>query len=230
MKKICVALLFGLILQLFANQASAQIPGSNVPEIKPAAPTKLPVKKKRRKKRRSLIKEEEYKGSGLNFKLTPALFWSTLGLEVEKPVSDNITLSLAGAYRLGSVETKTDREVTDASYGNQYMVELAGKYYFDKTPKGWYAMAQVNVSNMLFADGTSRPFSTFGPAKSQSDINQANPFLKPGAFRYGLGAGYQWIAIRRNLVANIGAGLQFYSDSKGTHANLYLMPSFGYIF
>ena len=200
-------------------------------EVKPNGGTGLPIsppKKKKKKIRKSLIREEEYRGSGLNFKLVPAFFWGAAGLEIEKPIGDNISLSLNTYYRIGSLDTKSPLEQSNPTNNNQYMVELQGKYYFNHAPRGFYAMAQMNFSNMLFADGTSRPFSAFGYTPPATTAN-VSPFVAPGVFRYGLGCGYQWILVPRHLVANICVGFQAYSEN-GTHINPYLTPSFGIIF
>ncbi|MES2388071.1 MAG: hypothetical protein V4543_08715 [Bacteroidota bacterium] len=209
-------------------QPATAAPGENATPA-PAVTTTTTAKKKKRKIRKSL-QEEEYRGSGLNFKLVPALYWSSLGIEAERPIGEHISLGVNFYYRVGSTEVSYQRDSDNPTYGNQWMLEFAGKYYFTKAPKGWYAMAQFNIGDMYFQDGTTRPFAAYGEVPKFKDVNNVEKFIKPSSFRYGIGGGYQWILVPRHLTANIGLGAQFYSNDNGTQFNAYLTPSFGYIF
>jgi hypothetical protein len=165
-----------------------------------------------------------------NIKLMPAINVNTYAISYEQPISDRISLELMGGYKFASTQDN-DNPAKNSQNKAGYLVDLSGKYYFGTAPTGWYVMATVGASNIIYRNSTVRPYSFSGGTKKSSEVTgKENYTSDPSALRYGIGTGYQFAIISRKLIANLGVSVGGYSNSDGTQVHVYFTPSVGYSF
>ena len=166
-----------------------------------------------------------------SLKLTPAPGYRTFMAHYEHPLSDHLSLSLVAGFK--SSGPKEDNNLTPAKnniYKSGYLVDVVGKYYFNLAPSGFYGLASLGASNILYGNGTVRPYS-FTPGIKKLDPTKADATIpNPKALRIAVGAGYQWTIIPRTLIADFNFNIGSYSNSDGSHVQMYFTPSVGYIF
>jgi hypothetical protein len=214
---------FGILFLLCFVSSTAW--GNSIGDDTPPGPT--PKKKKKSQK----------EPSGLNVKFIPAFFWNSAGLEVEVPVANRLTVALSGYGKLGRTDSKKNNYVIpqEPFLENGYMVELAARYYPTLTPKpaGLYAQVAVNYGNLLYFDGTTRPFSINqrwrklegNNLRNRSELKEFQPY------GFSLGGGYQVMFVQRKIIANLGAGIQGnIAKSGGIGISVYVTPSIGIFF
>lgn len=182
-------------------------------------------------------KKSQEESSGLNVKFIPAFFWNSAGLEVEVPVANQFTVALSGYGKLGRTDSKKNNYIVpqERFLENGYMVELAARYYPTLTPKpaGPYAQVAVNYGNLLYFDGTTRPFSINqrwrklegNNPRNRSELKEFQPY------GFSLGGGYQVVFVQRKIIANLGAGIQGnIAKGGGIEVFIYVTPSIGILF
>lgn len=173
-----------------------------------------------------------YDGTGWMVRLEPALFFRTAGIEVEKMITDNLSLGVNVLYKVGSGE---ERIVNGVSYlenhrKNTYLVEFAAKYYFeDKTPSGFYLQGHLGMGNLIYEDGTWRPIG-INTSFTKYDASKRNIVPEPSVLRYGAAGGYQFLLLNKSLAVNVMAGLQCQNDTEGFKTLLFFAPSVGFYF
>ena len=183
---------------------------------------------------KDFVRQNQVAG-GLNFKLMPALYWDCVGLEVEYPISDIMSVGLnilgqAGRTDAGDIVFKVRPE-----YYQQpaWRAEFALKYYLSsRAPIGFYVQANASYGNLLFFDGTNRPFTMHSRWKKfDKGLRAPVELERPLPFSTGIGAGYQLIIIPKKIVGNIMIGTQLHlSDQTRLYPALYLSPSLGLLF
>lgn len=185
--------------------------------------------------------------SPVNVKLLPALFWNTVGLEVEVALSGSFTLGVAGHAKWGPTDAdRNNLRLLDQSYYDAgYLVEVFGRYYpLQPAPSGWYLQANAAHGNLLYADATTRPFTllTLRDLPDQGSLTRRVSESKPYAF--GLGSGYQFMIPSARLIVNLMGGVQmgFWDSPTAPQEDLtrdtdgrpyvffYVAPSVGFYF
>jgi len=161
---------------------------------------------------------------GPNFKFCPAFIVNTYVFSYEKPFTDRFSLELAGGFKFAS--SPADGEATPANdaYKSGYLLDLTGRFYLGTAVEGWYLSATGGVSNIIYGNGTVRPYAY------NLNSDKTSAATNPGIFRYNVGTGYQWLMLSRKLIANIGIGVGGYSNTEGAKFQILLTPSVGYTF
>ena len=181
-------------------------------------------------KRKAKKKKEE--AGGFSIKLIPGFFWETAGLEFELPLGGMVSLSLNGHYKYGNADQDKIQFIygPEAYVENGYRAELAFKFYFGKTaPLGFYAQLQGGYTNIIYFDGTTRPFTVNSNWKEQK-LNTPGFIETPQPYEGGLGFGYQ-LDVSDGVVFNIFAGAQVNFDkANNLFYSFFLTPSIGYKF
>jgi len=175
------------------------------------------------------VKQPSTYGSS-NLKLMPALNVNTYGLAFEKPLTDRFSIEIMAGFKFSNSVKDGENAPTNDANKSGYLVDLTGKYYLGTAPEGWYLSATAGASNIIYSNGTVRPYAFNLNTKSSNDFSTASSTPNPGVFRYNVGGGYQWIMSSRRLIANIGFGLGGYSNSNGSQFMLLFTPSVGYKF
>lgn len=176
----------------------------------------------------------KYDGSGFNIKFAPGFLWNTAGLEVEFPVGAKLTLGVNAYGKLGPTDNKKNNYIQKQEdyMKTGYLAELSAKYYFGSAPVGMYAHITGGYGNLLYGDGTIKPYSMITRPRDFEKAPQVAielPEVKP--YRGSLGIGYQFAMPTRKLVANLAGGALVGFDSENkTFFSLYLAPSVGIIF
>jgi hypothetical protein len=166
-----------------------------------------------------------------SLKLTPAFGYRTFVAQYEHPLSDHLSLSLlAGFKAAGNKDDNNLNPRKNNSLKSGYLVDVVGKYYFNLAPSGFYALASAGASNIIYDNGTVRPYS-FTPGIKKLDPTKTDATIpNPKALRVAIGAGYQWTIIPRTLIADFNFNIGSYSNSDGSYVQMYFTPSVGYIF
>jgi len=172
---------------------------------------------------------------GLNAKLMPAFYLNSLGLEVEYPLNDFFTIGINLIGKIG--RTDGNRVVfkirPETSQEASYRVELAAKYYISKNaPTGLYGQFNISFGNLLFFDGTNRPYTLHSRWKRfDAGIRSPVEIVPPRDLSLGVGVGYQLVVIPKKIIANIMVGSQlFFEQDSGIYPSVYISPSLGYVF
>lgn len=173
--------------------------------------------------------------NAFNVKLMPALYWNTIGIELEYPLNDLLTVGLNIAAKSGRTdgERKPFKIRPETYQDPSYRVELAIKYYISQSaPVGLYAQLNFSYGNLLYYDGTNKPFTLHSRWKSfNQGIRAPTDLTPPKEYSFGLGAGYQLIVIPKHIIANIMLGTQIFIDQENkVYPALYVQPSIGYVF
>jgi hypothetical protein len=165
-------------------------------------------------------------------KITPAFGNRTFMAQYEHPINDHLSISLLAGLKFSknADDNALSTVKNDADKGG-YMVDVIGKYYFKVAPSGFYVLGSLGASNIIYRNGTVRPYSfTTGVKESKVRTVAANTIPNPNAFRVAIGGGFQWTIIPRTLIADINLSVGSYSNSDGSAVQLYFTPSVGYIF
>lgn len=176
---------------------------------------------------------QKKKLEGFNIKLSPSIFWKTMVLEFEYPITKHFSVGLNVLAKLGSWDgVKANRTMPKEDYMNNGIgFELAGKYYF--TPdahEGFYTQANVAYNNIFYFDGNTRPFSFYTHWREQQGATSST-FNAPKPFHFGLGVGYQVILLPKHFIGNLMIGTQGnFADDGNFQFSVYLAPSLGYVF
>lgn len=173
--------------------------------------------------------------NALNVKVMPAFYWSSIGAEIEYPVSDAFTVGLNILGKIGRTDGKNVvfKIRPESTQESAYRLELAAKYYLGKSaPIGFYGQFNLSYGNLLFFDGTNRPYTMHSKWKKFNDDKRAPTLVEqPKDYSVGLGAGYQLIVIPKKIIANIMVGTQLYLEqTSGMYPAFYISPSLGYVF
>lgn len=171
---------------------------------------------------------------GINIKLSPALFWNTLGLEFEFPFTKKLSASINLMGKLGRTDGRnTTFKVKEEAYlKDGYLGELSFRYYFaGKAPEGIYIQANFTYSNILYFDGTTRPYTLHNHWKDLNGLRTPADFPDLLPYSGGLGLGYQVVIIPEHLIGNLMLGAQSNIDQEGNPLlSVYLYPSIGFKF
>ena len=173
--------------------------------------------------------------NALNVKFMPAFYWSSLGVEIEYPLADAFTIGLNILGKIGRTDGKrvVFKIRPETHQESAYRMELAAKYYLKKTaPIGLYAQFNVTYGNLLFFDGTNRPYTLHSKWKKfDGGVRSPSEVERPKDYSLGIGGGYQLIVIPKKIIANIMVGTQLYLEqSSGMYPSFYVAPSLGYVF
>ncbi len=171
----------------------------------------------------------------LNIKLLPAFFNNAVGVEIELPLGDKVSIGVNALAKLGRTDfNSTNFKVRPSDHWNDgYRAELALKYYFKKKgPSGLYAQVFGGINKMVFEDGNTRPYALILRKKTtEQDLRTISEFKDTQMACGGIGFGYQTILVPKHLIVNIMIGTQinFDADNK-LFLSGYLSPSIGYVF
>lgn len=173
--------------------------------------------------------------NALNVKAMPAFYWSSLGIEIEYPLSDVFTIGLNILGKIGRTDGRNTvfKIRPETHQESAYRLELAGKYYFQQSaPIGFYAQLNVTYGNLLFFDGTNRPYTMHSKWKQFNGGVRAPATIEtPKDYSFGIGGGYQLVVIPKKIIANIMVGTQLYLEqTSGIYPSFYVAPSLGYVF
>ncbi len=167
---------------------------------------------------------------GLAIKLMPALYWGTIGVQVEYPIAEKISIGLMTMVKKSDSKNNTMRPEEYQNTG--FLVDLYAKYFFlGEAPEGLYGLANVSYNSILFFDGNTRPYTLHNRWKEFEGFRVPNEIQTPKAFNAGLGVGYQLIIIPQHVIADVflAASGNFDSDNS-FFLQLYLAPSIGFVF
>jgi hypothetical protein len=185
------------------------------------------AKKKKKPTRKS------YDGSGFAIKAMPALFWNSLALEAEYPVNRTFSIAVSGTFKLGRTDgPRSNFKVNPADYlDNGYRFELQVRYFLTGfAPLGFYVSAYVSYGQIVYFDGTTRPYSLWNRVKEQDNLRSRSGISKPQPIGGGGGFGYQLMIIPKRVIANFFIGVQTNVDGDNTiFLSGYVAPSIGII-
>jgi hypothetical protein len=178
-------------------------------------------------------KTESTKG-GFNIKLSPAFFWKTIGLELELPIGNRFSIGVNLFGKVGRTDgQKSNYKVNDQDFlKDGIRAELALKYYLKPTaPEGFYIQANFAYNQIVYSDGTTKPYSINTHINNTRDTSSSGTIAKPYPYSAGLGLGYQLVFIPKHLIANIMIGAQGNMDTyNNPFLSFYIAPSIGYKF
>ena len=172
---------------------------------------------------------------GLNVKFMPAMYWDALGVEVEFPISDIMSIGVnfvgqAGRTDGGNIVFKVRQEDYQKA---AYRLELAAKYYLSShAPIGAYVQVNLSYGKLAFFDGTNRPFTMHSRWKKFNEGELRTPQEEEEIIPVstGVGFGYQIIIIPKKIIGNIMVGAQGHLTSKTIYPAIYIAPSLGLMF
>jgi hypothetical protein len=171
---------------------------------------------------------------GFNIKLSPAFFWKTIGLELELPLGKKFSVGVNLFGKVGRTDgKKSNFKVPDQDFLKDGLrAELALKYYFKPTaPEGFYLQANFAYNQIVYSDGTTKPYSINTHVRNERDTSFTGELLKPYPYSAGLGLGYQVVFIPKHVIGNIMVGVQGNMDSfNNPFLSFYIAPSIGYKF
>lgn len=174
--------------------------------------------------------------AGLNFKLMPAIYWGTVGLEIEYPVSRKMSFSgfFSGTIGKKGGPANPLKVRKDAFLDQGITVDLIARYFFTEElpPEGFYGQAHISYNSIMYYDGTTRPFTLHSRReKVASRINTPPNYASPQPWAASLGVGYQLVIIPRHVIVNASLMVQGQMDHDNTpFFSLYFSPSIGYVF
>lgn len=178
------------------------------------------------------VPDEFYAGRGWMIRAEPALFYRTVGLQVERMLNDNLSVGANFLFKFGNGERRvvSGQPFTENYNKSSALLEFAAKYYLgDNAPEGIYLQAHIGFGNLINEDGTFRTLA-LNTDVPKPDGARRVPVPDPSIVRYGLGAGYQGIIVSRGICVNLMGGLQFQTDNKGFKTNIFISPSAGFAF
>lgn len=168
---------------------------------------------------------------GLTLRCMPAIFWNTFLAEGEynlpnKKIAVGITTYYAWGINKNTIYTR------DKSKDGGFEVDLFGKYYFSQKEKeGLFAQVNVSYNQIVYPEGTIRPFSVNNNGKKSHTPADKPLIFDPKPFNVGLGVGYQIRMIPKRVYASIMLGCQFSQNFDGKMLpTIFLLPSISYVF
>jgi hypothetical protein len=174
-----------------------------------------------------------YDGSGFALKAMPALFWNSFSIEAEYPASRKFSIALSTIFKLGRTDgQRSNFKVNPADYlDNGFRVELQVRYFLNGfAPLGFYVSAFASYGQIVYFDGTTRPYSLWNRVKEQDNLRNRSGITKPQPIGGGAGLGYQLMIIPKRIVANFFIGVQTNVDGDNTiFLSGYVAPSIGII-
>ena len=175
--------------------------------------------------------------SKFNLKLSPAVFWSTLGLEAEFVISPKVSISLNLMRKFNQLDRSPQRKDNASPYIlDGYLAEIIGRYYLTVlkqhpsiAPQGFYIQASGGYNQLLYFDGSTRPYSlhTRKPVASPQSTTQ---FQHTAPLAGTIGIGYQLELVQHKVIANLTVGTQANTDRMGLIVSVFLSPSIGMMF
>ena len=167
-----------------------------------------------------------------SIKITPAFGYRTFAAQYEHPINDHVSISLLAGFKFATdADDYTIAPVKNNADKSGYMVDVVGKYYFKTSPSGFYVLGSLGASNIIYRNGTVRPYSfSSGIKEVKLGKDAVTTVPNPNAFRVAVGGGFQWTIIPRTLIADINLSVGSYSNSDGSAVQIYFTPSVGYIF
>ncbi len=175
-----------------------------------------------------------YDGSGFNINVMPALFWNSFAVELEYPLHKTISIALNGTFKIGRTDGKRSNfRVNPADYlDNGYRLDLHVRYFpVSHAPFGVYIAGFASYGQIVYFDGTTRPYSLLNRVKEKDDLRSPSNIVKPQPFGGGGGVGYQVILIPKHIIANFFFGVQTNIDGDNTiFLSGFVAPSLGILF
>ena len=176
-------------------------------------------------------KEAEPSKGGFNIKLSPAFFWKTLVLEIELPLGKRFSMGVNLFGKIGRTDgLKSNYKVKEQNFlQDGIRAEFALKYYFKPTaPEGFYLQANFAYNQIVYSDGTTKPYSVNTHIHNATDTSSTGALLKPYPYSAGLGLGYQVVFIPKHIIGNIMVGAQGNMDAyNNPFLSFYIAPSIG---
>ena len=167
---------------------------------------------------------------GFSFKLVPALYWGTVGAQVEYPVSEKFSACVMVMSKLA--ESRGYSVKKEDFHENGFSIDLIGKYFIKgAAPEGFYGLVNLSYNTMLYFDGSTRPYTMHNRWKEFNGYRVPNDLVKPKPFNASVGAGYQLIVIPQHIIADVFIGVSGSIDHDNTpFVQFYMTPSLGYVF
>lgn len=167
---------------------------------------------------------------GFSFKLVPALYWGTMGAQVEYPLSKKLSACVMVMSKLA--ESRGYSVKKEDFHENGFAIDLIGKYFLTgEAPEGLYGLLNLSYNTMLYFDGSTRPFTMHNRWKEFNGYRVPNDLVKPKPINVSLGVGYQLIIIPQHIIADVFIGASSSIDQDNSiFFQFYMAPSLGYVF
>ncbi len=177
-----------------------------------------------------------FRGPGPNIKISPALYWSTIGLEYEIPMG-MMTFGVAGMYKFNErYGNDKNFKVRPEDYQQDgFRAEIFGRYFFrGESPVGLFFEGKVFYNTIIYFDGSPMPYTLYNRWKELDGLRSPNEIRKPSPFGIGGATGIQVMVIPNAIIANLKVGLDLNQDNPDNNNKLfltiYLQPSIGITF
>lgn len=167
---------------------------------------------------------------GLSIKLLPALYWGTVGAQVEYPLNEKISL---GVMIMSKVAESKDFTVKHEDFQDSgFSIDIYGKYFLKgEAPEGLYGVASLSYNTMLYFDGNTRPYTLHNRWKDFNGFREISDLVKPNPLNLSFGVGYQMIVIPQHIIADVFMGISGNMDENNSpFVQIYIAPSLGFVF
>lgn len=167
---------------------------------------------------------------GMSFKILPALYWGTLGAQIEYPISKKVSASLMVMSKLS--ESRGYSVKKEDFHESGFSIDLLGKYFLiGEAPEGLYGVLGLSYNSMLYFDGSTRPYTMHNRWKDFNGFRVPNDLYKAKPFNATLGTGYQLIVIPQHIIVDVFMGISGNFDHNNSFfVQFYVAPSIGYVF
>lgn len=171
---------------------------------------------------------------GFSIKAIPFFYWNTYGLSVEVPIISRFTVGVNAMYKFGRLDGENSNYLVkhENFHENGYLVDMYVRGYFGEMPKGFYAQLGASFGDILYHDGTTRPYTFNNNWKEFDNFNEVSELPDRSNYRFIGGVGYQMVIVSRKIVGNVllGGQVDFKETDNSAVISLYLEPSIGIIF
>ncbi|MEQ8360857.1 MAG: hypothetical protein RH860_15300 [Cytophagales bacterium] len=177
-----------------------------------------------------------FRGPGPNVKISPAIYWSTIGLEFEMPMGV-MTFGVAGMYKFNErFGNDKNFKVRPEDYQQDgFRAEIFGRYFFrGEAPVGLFFEGKLFYNTIIYFDGNPMPYTLYNRWKELDGLRSPNDIQKPNPFGLGGATGIQVMVVPNAIIANLKVGLDLNQDNSENNNKLflsiYLQPSIGITF
>ncbi|QNL22020.1 hypothetical protein HZR84_08730 [Hyphobacterium sp. CCMP332] len=177
-----------------------------------------------------------FRGPGPNVKISPAIYWSTIGLEFEMPMG-MMTFGVAGMYKFNErFGNDKNFKVRPEDYQQDgFRAEIFGRYFFrGEAPVGLFFEGKLFYNTIIYFDGNPMPYTLYNRWKELDGLRSPNDIKKPSPFGLGGATGIQVMVVPNAIIANLKVGLDLNQDNSENNNKLflsiYLQPSIGITF
>lgn len=177
-----------------------------------------------------------FRGPGPNIKISPAIYWNTIGMEFEMPMG-MMSFGIAGMYKFNErLGNDKNFKVRPEDYQQDgFRAELFGRYFFrGESPVGLFVEGKLFYNTIIYFDGNPMPYTLYNRWKELDGLRSPNEIRKPNPFGLGGAGGIQVMVVPNAIIANLKVGLDLNQDNPDNDNKLflsiYLQPSIGITF